>query len=251
MGVPQFFHWLVTHFEYDILQNGYPGADRPEYLYLDFNCGIHPAAKKEGLSSLNEIYDSVCQYLEKIIKEVKPTKLIYIAIDGVVPMAKMKQQRIRRFKSIKDQREKDKIDRKFKCWKPSKFDFNMISPGTEFMKNLSHRLHQFVDTKLSNVNFILDDADNPCEGEHKIMEHLRNHVPNDAKVVIYGLDSDLIFLSLLHYRPNMCLFREKIIFGQRINNKNRTNNKNRMNNNRMNNNRMNNNNKTNNKMNNG
>ena len=37
----------------------------------------------------------------KIINIVKPTDLVYMAIDGVAPLAKISQQRLRRFKSIK------------------------------------------------------------------------------------------------------------------------------------------------------
>ena len=212
MGVPQFFHWLVTHHESELLRDIYPDAKPAEYFFLDFNCGIHPAAKQEGIETLEDMYQAICQYLELLIKHVQPTKLIYIAIDGVAPMAKMRQQRFRRFKSIQDTREKDKIDRRFKCWKEQKFDFNMISPGTEFMNQLTIRLRQFIVGKWTSTKVILSDASSPREGEHKIMSYLRKEVPQDARVLIYGLDSDLIFLSLLQHRPKMCLFREKIFF---------------------------------------
>lgn len=222
MGVPQFFHWLVTHYEKHLLHKSYPRNDgaRPEYLYLDFNCGIHPAVKrpelvgKEKFDTLDEMYDAVCVYLDKIVDAVQPTKLIYIAIDGVAPVAKMKQQRMRRFKAVQDRRELDRIDTKHQCYTKSKFDYNMISPGTEFMRGLTIRLeqHLLLMKKKTDAQIILSDASQPGEGEHKITHHLRSQVDPDASVVIYGLDSDLIFLSLLHYRDKFCLFREKIFF---------------------------------------
>ena len=48
---------------------------------------------------MNEIFDKILQ----LLKIVKPTKLLYIAIDGPAPKAKLNQQRMRRFKSAQYQ----------------------------------------------------------------------------------------------------------------------------------------------------
>ena len=216
MGVPQFFHWLVTHYQTQLLTDAYPYKKKPEYLYLDFNCGIHPAVKQDGIETLEDMYQKVCEYLETIISQVKPSKMVYIAIDGVAPLAKMKQQRVRRFKAVQDKRELDRIARRHNKFKKSKFDFNMISPGTQFMEELSIELNRFIEVTLKKkypqLKFVLDDASCYGEGEHKVMHHIRTQIPKDASVIVYGLDSDLIFLCLRHYKPNFCLFREKIFF---------------------------------------
>ena len=52
----------------------------------------------------NKMINNVIIYLEKLISLAKPTKGIYLAIDGVAPVAKMKQQRLRRYKSINDKK---------------------------------------------------------------------------------------------------------------------------------------------------
>jgi len=216
MGVPQFFHWLVTHYSKELLFEEYPHQKLPDILYLDFNCGIHPAVKKKDYDTLDEMYQAVCDYLDRILDNVKPNKMVYIAIDGVAPMGKMKQQRYRRFKTIKERRELDRIDRKHQRYTPAKHDFNMISPGTEFMEGLTARLNLHIATRLAethpNLKIVLDDASNPGEGEHKITHHIRTQTTDKDSVMVYGLDSDLIFLCLLHYRPDFCLFREKIYF---------------------------------------
>ena len=217
MGVPQFFHWLVTHYPKELLSDRFPhDGKRPDILYLDFNCGIHPAVKKKDYDTLEEMYEAVCNYLDTILAEVNPTRQVYIAIDGVAPMGKMKQQRYRRFKAVKDRAELDAIDRKHQRYTPAKWDFNMISPGTEFMDGLTIRLEQHIATTLKDkfptIQITLDPASNPGEGEHKIMHHIRTATNPDDIVSVYGLDSDLIFLCLLHYRPYFCLFREKIHF---------------------------------------
>ena len=46
--------------------------------------------------------ENILKYLKYIIDFVNPKKVIYIAIDGVAPIAKIKQQRSRRYKSAKD-----------------------------------------------------------------------------------------------------------------------------------------------------
>ena len=145
---------------------------------------------------------------------VNPTHTLYIAVDGVAPMAKIKQQRMRRFKSsIASQTEaRIKAEASGRMYEPQpSWDTNAITPGTQFMTQLASELRTYAKT---DPVLIVSPADIPGEGEQKLVAYLREHKPADA--VIYGLDADLIILALLtsHTQDtNIDLFREDVEFG--------------------------------------
>ena len=52
--------------------------------------------------SEEKIFSDIFHYLEALFRIIKPQKLLFMAVDGVAPRAKMNQQRGRRFRSAKD-----------------------------------------------------------------------------------------------------------------------------------------------------
>ena len=214
----------------------------PTHLFLDFNCLIHPCVQnvlsaykeKDNIpkEQLEELFlKEIKQYLLYIVNEVKPSKLLYIAIDGVAPRAKMIQQRKRRFRSIMEKREINKIKADLKMINNNHWDKNAITPGTPFMKKLADFLKKFIKSyfkKKNGLNVILSDSTVPGEGEHNILQYLKSINKIDTKTedtktedtksedtyIIYGLDADLIMLSMASKLNNIYLLREAVHFGK-------------------------------------
>ena len=206
MGVPSYFKWLYDNHRSSLLSHKCPYKEVSS-LYLDFNCLIHPACKERDGLNEKEMLQNVERYFRAIVDFVKPSDLIYVAVDGVVPVAKMEQQRKRRFRSAADKIFLDDLKKKYNM-KCDKNDYNMISPGTTFMKKLDKMLHSLkFDTKV-----IISGSDVPGEGEHKIMDHIRASDKQGSSVV-YGLDADLIFLCLVNFKKELTLVRESTFFG--------------------------------------
>ena len=185
MGIPYYFYYLTTKYN-NIIINNLPSNI---YIYaIDFNGIIHPEAAKETNEDqlIINLWNKIIQYDELY----KPSKLL-ICIDGVAPLAKIIQQRKRRYLTFY----KNLIDKT-----QSKWDTNAISPGTEFMTKLN--------IYIKNQNkYIFSGSDEAGEGEHKIFELIKDE-PDDNPIIINGLDADLIILSLISGKNNIYLMRE-------------------------------------------
>lgn len=220
MGVPGFFKWIMTKYKNkEILK--YHLMSSTDVLYLDANCLIHPQTRKvldayPDLTDREELeelmLDRIVRYIEYLIEFTQPQKMVYIAVDGVAPAAKVKQQRMRRFKSMKYKRQVNAIKSKYGLDKPDPWNSTAITPGTEFMQKITERLNQYIQTQ--DLDMIFSSGSTPMEGEHKILQHLKTLDPN-WQYVIYGLDADLIFLALASGRSNMYLLREVQHFGKK------------------------------------
>lgn len=232
MGVPKFFRWLSERYpsiSQLIAENRIPEFD---CLYLDMNGIIHNCTHKDSDDtqfrlSEDEMFIRIFNYIEHLFGKIKPKQLFFMAVDGVAPRAKMNQQRARRFRTALDaEQARDKALREGQeLPKEAPFDSNCITPGTEFMAKLSRQLRYFINKKVTEdkewqgCEIVLSGHEVPGEGEHKIMEYIRNaraqpdYHPN-MRHCLYGLDADLIMLGLLSHDPHFCLLREEVTFGR-------------------------------------
>ena len=89
---------------------------------------------------------------QSLFRVIRPQKVLFLAVDGVAPRAKMNQQRGRRFRSAREAQDLiRKAQQKGKIL-PSepRFDSNCITPGTDFMSRLHEQLKYFVNQKLNS-----------------------------------------------------------------------------------------------------
>ena len=244
MGVPGFFAWLMRKGK-ELKWKGRMVSeeiyDEPDadWLLLDTNGLLHPCCfkvleeqEKAGTNlSIPELealmFDAVIAYLNKLINLINPVKGVFIAIDGVAPAAKMKQQRQRRFKSSNDKIIFDNL--KLKHGIPvnsEEWSNSVISPGTDFMERLHNRILLWaenyndnfpsdwpIEEKREKRTIIYSSYHTPMEGEHKLVQFIRDNNSNDGskglRYIIYGLDADLFFLALGLGNAGIFLLREE------------------------------------------
>ena len=225
MGIPAYFSNLIKKYP-DIIQKLIKNERQINHFYLDSNSIVYDAARNIKFdeisdSASNAVIASVIYKIEEYITIVNPNKTIMIALDGTPPLAKLEQQRQRRYKSWYT----GEVIKSIKSnATPDPFNTVEITTGTKFMKDLNKRLvnHFKNPSKYGVENLIVSSSDEVSEGEHKIFEYMRNNKENVCNDVhlIYGLDSDLIMLSINHLPicSNIYLFRETPEFIKSIDN---------------------------------
>jgi len=219
MGIPSYFNHIIKNHKKIFKKKS--TFNKIHNLYLDSNSIIYDAMQNidNNISNNTEyekvLIQKVCLSIEEYIKDINPDEVL-IAFDGVAPLAKLEQQRQRRYKSHFIKNIENMIKKKNNEYVEKKYDWNQssITPGTDFMKKLDDNIKRYFKNpkKFKCENIIISCSDEVGEGEHKIFNYMRNNKEKyENKVTfIYGLDSDLIMLSLIHLyiSDDIYLFRE-------------------------------------------
>ena len=210
MGVPGYFARVLRSNPAAVSSE--PPA-RCRYLLVDFNCVVHrqvrndssPDGKNGDPQTAQDVIDRTMAYLaDKVVGACRldADARVLVAADGPPPLAKMMQQRGRRFIA------------RYKC--PASagppppahlrgedpFHRSDITPGTAFAARLDAAVRELCRALDRSGRFgggvVYSGTDEPGEGEHKIMRALRADRREKREPVIYGLDADLLLLSMLH-----------------------------------------------------
>lgn len=231
MGIPSYFSYIIKNHANIIRNLRHHVGKKTKFssLYMDCNSIIYDCVRqveKDSDASSTSMFetkliDSVISKIEQYIGAISPTNVLYIAFDGVAPFAKMEQQRTRRYKTgylasidfSSDSGVSPRSDSK-------KWNTSAITPGTEFMSLLSAKVRRAFASDSGRFfgakTVIVSAADEPGEGEHKMFQYMRENALQSETIAVYGLDSDLIMLSLFHCFAceNIYIFREAPSFGK-------------------------------------
>jgi 5'-3' exonuclease len=234
MGIPSYFSYIIKNHA-NIIRNLQYHRNKLKTqftsIYLDCNSIIYDAVREVEQGTGNShssktIEDSiisvVIRNIWQYVELIHPTKTVYIAFDGVAPFAKMAQQRVRRYKT--GYMAAINFDSETPIQSSSiskKWNTTAITPGTDFMRLLSMRIKREFDNASGRIGcetVIVSAADEPGEGEHKMFDHMRQTASIDETIAVYGLDADLIMLSLFHVfsYENIYIFREQPEFAKSL-----------------------------------
>jgi len=177
MGIPSYFSNIIRENK-NILQKkdeilGF--SPKTSHFFLDSNSIIYDCLRKNHIDAKTdprqfefELFKNVAAKIHEYAITIQPTELLYIAFDGVAPVAKLDQQRMRRnrgaitshlINSLKKmkceggerEREREREgegegdgDEEIEDKKSAvKWDKTAITPGTQFMKNIGKYLKQY------------------------------------------------------------------------------------------------------------
>lgn len=185
MGVPAFYRWVQEkypkcvvdcvearavelegerHFELTDTTGPNPNGFEVDNLYVDMNGLIHPCAHPENgepPKTEEEMYRRVMAYVDRLVAAVRPRRVLYLAIDGVAPRAKMNQQRARRFRAAQEAEQRTEVEREAVEYMKAlghkvpdnadkHWDSNVITPGTKFMAKLAKYLRFYIRDRVNN-----------------------------------------------------------------------------------------------------
>jgi 5'-3' exonuclease len=238
MGVERFFSSLRRDYNFIHKVNKKING---EHLLIDFNSIVHITSqflleqirKEKGKtdSYTKDIFeakliDEVGIYIEDLLKEqfyCSKIISIIVCVDGVPSMAKINEQRKRRYmgeivsKLVKDRVSDEKSEKTSFSWSR-----NNISPGTIFMKKMieyliSSNFEERLKVHCINLKYYhVSGIDKMGEGEMKILHYIDNLIKKKESYkhdnfIIYSPDSDVIILLLMKsaekYHLNLFMLR--------------------------------------------
>jgi 5'-3' exonuclease len=216
--------WVYGYGRYEDERQGIPNKLADGTPNPDVEKRLEPSAELVG--------DRFVWLIEEALALLRPSTRLYIAIDGVAPLAKAQQQRTRRFlaaartasQAEDAQDAAAEIDEgEVPAGREGAFDSSFISPGTPFMDRIDERIRAWLRANQSRLprDTIYWSHRVPGEGEHKLVEALSTKGKVGARMrsksgkvvakgrdevdAIYGNDNDLIILAMVRTRRTVIL----------------------------------------------
>eukprot|EP00667_Euglena_gracilis_P016225 EG_transcript_16941 len=234
MGIPAFFSWLRQRYPaITALCPDPPVGSLCDNLYLDANGLLHQhfwtvSDLVHWRPTEEDLHQRVFDSILRLVNLLCPTTLLYIALDGPAPVAKLQQQRCRRFQAAKEATDREALmaeELTRRGVAPLRADPAVkeqadpcaITAGTGFMARFSAALRRFAAAmcraEWRHLCVVVSGDAVPGEGEHKIFHYVRSvrqaplYSPR-TRHAAYGADADLIMLALLTHEPQFYIVRE-------------------------------------------
>jgi len=207
MGIPKFGKWWISNFNYSKIEK------KPvDILCIDANGLLHQVAQyvyayneKSTIQDKEKVLENgpdknikiftynVINNIIKLANETNANHVLFF-VDGPVCMAKMMQQRSRRY-----------VAQKIMYNDQLLFNTSDISPGTPFMVKFDELFRISITKNLNRMRFKLtySSYEEVGEGEHKFINYIRENKITLKRIGLVGLDADLFMLgSIIHTMNN-------------------------------------------------
>ena len=195
MGIPSYFSYIVKNHA-NIIKKLSANTIKINNLYLDCNSIIYDAVHNIDFTALKEsdadtIIRAVCCKIDEYISQLKPDNCIFIAFDGVAPVAKLEQQRARRYKSLYQNGIMRSI---YKNTRADPWNTTAITPGTKFMAELNDRISKHFNIhsfdRLNVLEIFVSGSNIVGVGEHKLFDFIREcpqaHTDDKNTIILNG-----------------------------------------------------------------
>lgn len=191
------------------------------YLYGDnvkvTDAQYAAASKKTPRQLLDEYVVALGKKLSEIVSTFAPRQYMIICVDGIAPIAKIAEQRKRRYGQLQIQQQPQHRGGAGGDTQPHRppvggFSRVMITSGTPFMFEIDKYIEAWIRFNISYKGgrhlprvIVYSPQRVPGEGEHKMFAELRRLIADGSVSpegtggahVVFGKDADLLMLSLV------------------------------------------------------
>lgn len=208
MGVPRFYGRVIGTCFTKAKRKQRPekvtvfGIDFIGILYV-----VYGKLNNEGREwDINRFLNEMEWFLLNLIRSLTPQRMVMIMIDGTPPLAKIDQQRKRRYRAVIESSNADNTEEP----KFAPFPTSSFSPGTDVMFEVEDRIKKIITYKRTSfpAKVMFSSFLEQGEGEHKMMQYIRQYCNAKDTIVVYGLDADLIFLCSMLPFENIFICRD-------------------------------------------
>lgn len=203
-NTPLFSKFVKYLSEEEIFLNKFDNNYKNINLYINYNIllenTVNKIINKQNRSSwcTNEYLNLVENELMNIVNKIKPNNLIYISMDGVVPLPIIYNKRKNAFINISSHKlyTADTYHTTDSLYSNIKFDKNQLLPGTMFTNIVIEFTNNFCKKIGKNIKIIFSDSNSTSSSKQKIFNYIKKNYEKNINHVIYFSDDEILTTSM-------------------------------------------------------